>query len=296
MSRSGDYKRLLRTASAVFFLACGVAIAQQPPGYAAPESCAGCHSAIAQRYAKTGMGRTFGDMQPALATTVMFMHAASHETISVVRAGDTWRMERRQTGFDGAPSNAMSATMDYWFGSGNHATSYFSRTSRNELVELPLTWYSEKGGNWAMSPGYDSAAHTGFSRKVTYRCMFCHNAYPEMPPGADHMDTGTKVPGSLPQGIDCQRCHGPGLRHVNAAVAGLPAAVLKSLIVNPAHLATERRDEVCFQCHLETTSSSLPAYLPVYGRVFSDIPGQPIEQYARFFDYWLLSRRKPPSA
>jgi len=219
-------------------------------------------------------------------TNAAFYHAASAENISVTLRDGSAQMERHQSGFDGSITNIIKVSIDYWFGSGNHARSYFSRTNRGELTELPLTWYSENGGYWAMSPGYDSASHGGFSRKATYRCMFCHNAYPDMAPGADRMDNGTKFPDNLPRGIDCQRCHGPGLAHVNAAIAGRPAAELKSLIVNPASLPGERRDEVCLQCHLEPTSMSLPAYLPVYGRgVFSYIPGQPLDQYIRFFDH-----------
>ena len=236
------------------------------------------------------MAQSFGavraDALSSQPTEVTYQHASSAETISIATKDGISRMERHQIGFDGAIANAFSATIDYWFGSGDHARSYFSRTKSNELIELPLTWYSEKGGYWAMSPGYDSPSHAGFSRKATYRCMFCHNAYPEMADGADRMDNGTKFPARLPQGIDCQRCHGPGQSHVTAAIAGRPAAELESLIVNPARLPLERRDEVCFPCHLEPTSMSLPSYLPVYGRgVFSYVPGQPLEQYIRYFDH-----------
>ncbi len=221
------------------------------------------------------MARSFGVVSSPLQATT-YTHAASAETISVT--GKV--MERRQADY------VFSAAIDYRFGSGNHATSYFSRTGRDELIELPLTWYSENGGHWAMSPGYDSAAHAGFSRKATYRCLFCHAAYPKMAAGVDRMDNGSKFPGVLPQGIDCQRCHGPGLRHVNAAMSGRPASELKNVIVNPATLPSPRRDEVCLQCHLETTSASLPSYLPVYGRsVFSYVVGQPLEQYIRYFDH-----------
>ena len=159
------------------------------------------------------MAQSFGAVRAEAGTgqptDVTYQHAASAETISVVTIGGISRMERHQIGFDGKIANAFSAAIDYWFGSGNHARSYFSRTSSDELIELPLTWYSEKGGYWAMSPGYDSPSHAGFSRKATYRCMFCHNAYPEMAAGADRMDNGTKFPVNLPQGIDCQRCHRP---------------------------------------------------------------------------------------
>jgi tetratricopeptide (TPR) repeat protein len=237
------------------------------------------------------MAQSFGAVRPDSASSQLvdttFNHAASEESFSVTRgAAGSLQMERHQSGFDGSIANVIEANIDYWFGSGIHARSYFSRTNRGELTELPITWYSGNGGYWAMSPGYDSASHAGFSRKATYRCMFCHNAYPDMAPGADRTDNGTKFPDNLPRGIDCQRCHGPGLGHVSAAIAGRPSAELKSLIVNPARLPAERRDEVCLQCHLEPTSMSLPAYLPVYGRgVFSYVPGQPLDRYIRFFDH-----------
>jgi predicted CXXCH cytochrome family protein len=257
--------------------------------YADPNTCAACHSEIARRYSQTGMARTFGTVRGAgdgHLANVTYTHAPSAETISVSHADTGFQMERHQTGFNGSITNSLMARIDYWFGSGHHARSYLSRTGRDELIELPLTWYSEKNGYWAMSPGYDSPSHAGFSRKATYRCMFCHNAYPSLKPGADRMDDATKFPADLPQGIDCQRCHGPGLDHVQAALAGRSAIDLKKLIVNPAALPLERRDEVCLQCHLEPTSLALPAALPVYGRgVFSYQAGEPLDQYMRYFDH-----------
>jgi tetratricopeptide (TPR) repeat protein len=274
----------------LFVAAAGAAAgADSPRGYADPNTCAACHSEIADRYAQTGMARTFGALRGAgdgHLANVTFTHAPSAETIAVSRTGAGFQMERHQTGFTGGIVNSLAAKLDYWIGSGDHARSYLSRTPGGELIELPLTWYSEKNGYWAMSPGYDSPSHAGFSRKVTYRCMFCHNAYPVVPPGADRMDNATKFPADLAQGIDCQRCHGPGLHHVQAALAGRPASELKKLIVNPATLPLERRDEVCLQCHLEPTSLTLPAALPVYGRgVFSYDAGEPLDRYMRYFDH-----------
>jgi hypothetical protein len=72
---------------------------------------------------------------------------------------------------------------------------------------------------WAMSPGYDQPAHLDFRRVIDAGCMSCHNGYP--PRLLDLRELGGKsaMPsgyiagpkfGTLPEGIDCQRCHGPG--------------------------------------------------------------------------------------
>ncbi|HVV43857.1 MAG TPA: hypothetical protein VHC72_01590, partial [Bryobacteraceae bacterium] len=233
------------------------------------------------------MARSFGVVKPgAVPRPGSFSHAASGETFTIENRNGAVEMERSETLPSGQPVNVFRTSIDYWFGSGLHARSYVSRTANNELIELPVSWYSEKNGYWAMSPGYDSASHAGFTRRLTYRCLFCHNAYPAMPAGADRMDNGTKFPAGLPEGIDCQRCHGPGLAHASAAASGRPAAELKTLIVNPAKLNADRRDEVCLQCHLEPTSLTLPSYLPVFGRgVFSYRPGEPLADYIRYFDH-----------
>jgi tetratricopeptide (TPR) repeat protein len=108
--------------------------------------------------------------------------------------------------------------------------------------------------------------------------MFCHNGYPKIPaesqaPGGDPVFLG-----ELPQGIDCQRCHGPGLDHVRTAG--------RARIVNPAKLSPERRMEVCMQCHLETTSGRIPAVLQRFDRgTFSYLPGQPLADFAISFDH-----------
>ncbi len=60
------------------------------------------------------------------------------------------------TGCAGKEINAEEMKIDYVMGSGNHARSYLHRTERGMLIELPLGWYPDKGGEWAMVPGSDS--------------------------------------------------------------------------------------------------------------------------------------------
>ena len=257
-------------------------------GYLKAGACAACHEAVAESYARTGMARSFGKVQaqgifPELAAGA-FHHEGSEQFFSVYQRGGKPYLKRHQIGFDGPATNVLEASIDYWFGSGNHARSFLNRTKSQEFVELPITWYTEKGGFWAMSPGYDRPDHAGFSRNITYRCMFCHSGYPEVATEASGGE-GTHFPDPVPEGIDCQRCHGAGQDHVDAVRQRLSLEQVRSSIVNPARLSLDRQMEVCMQCHLETTSLRLPAAALRYGRgVFSYRPGEPLENYVLHFD------------
>jgi predicted CXXCH cytochrome family protein len=236
------------------------------------------------------MARSFARPQPSntiedYAKKNTYHHQASRSYFTMVQRGGKYFQRRHQLGPGGQQTNVMEKEIHYIMGSGAHVRTYLHRTARNTLVELPLAWYSEKGGYWAMNPGYDRPDHQGFRRKVTYDCMFCHNGYPESAPATG--DRGAEpVFAGLPEGIDCQRCHGPGGRHVEAAqVPGAKAADIRAAIVNPARLDSERQMEVCMQCHLETTSFRLPNAIQRFeSGPFSYKPGEPLGDFALAFD------------
>lgn len=94
-------------------------------------------------------------------------------------------------------------------GCGNHARTYLHLTGRNTLQQLPLGWYAENGGYWGMNPSYDRADYQGSTRVIHYECMFCHNAYPLIPAGSEEAGSEAQYRQPIPEGIDCQRCHGP---------------------------------------------------------------------------------------
>ena len=251
-------------------------------GYVDPAICASCHADVWETYRRTGMGRSFS--QPVLSNTIgdnksapTFYHKPSESYFTMLERDGRFYQRRYQIGFDGKETNIMEKEIDFVVGSGNHVRAYLHRTSRNKLVELPLARYAEKGGSWAMNPGYDHQDHPGFSRTITYGCMFCHNGFPEVPAGSGEAGADTVFPGRLPEGIDCQRCHGPGGKHVQAAESGAKPGEIRKAIVNPSRLSPERQMEVCMQCHLETTSSRLPNSIVRYGRSpFSYRPGEPL--------------------
>jgi len=234
------------------------------------------------------MARTFGILTPraiaAQAPSGNFHHQATEQDYVVSRRGGKLYLRRSIAGFDGKPTDVLETEMSAWIGSGNHARSFLSRGSQGKLVELPLTWYSA-GAKWGMSPGYDIPFHSGFSRKITYGCLFCHAGYPDLPPGADQNDGNWKLPEPLAEGIDCQRCHGPGESHAVAAKTGRTLDQIRGAIINPAKLDARRGMEVCLQCHLETTTVRLPGFLRKYDRgAFSYRAGEPLENFVLHFE------------
>lgn len=262
------------------------------PGYVGPEVCVGCHKNIWDTYRLTGMGRSF--YQPLPTNTVedytnnnTFYHKASDSYFTMLRRGDKYYQRRYQIDSDGKQANVVEEQVDFIMGSGRHSRTYLHKTARNTLIELPLAWYAENGGYWAMNPGYDRPDHPGFRRTITYDCMFCHNAYPRIPVGNDQPFAEPVYSDLLPEGIDCQRCHGPGGKHAQLAKTdGVSPERVRNAIVNPSRLSAQRQMEVCMQCHLETTSFPLPNSIQRYERgPFSYRPGQPLSAFMLFFDH-----------
>ncbi len=216
-----------------------------------------------------------------------FHHAASESYFTMLVRGGEYIQRRHQLDSGGREIHVMEKRVDYVMGSGNHARTYLHRTAADTLFELPLGWYADKGGYWAMNPGYDRPDHDGFRRPITYDCMFCHNAYPKIPARSEKPGMESVYPGPLPEGIDCERCHGSGARHVDlAGRPGMARDLVRRAIVNPARLDAERQMEICMACHLETTSFPLPNAIQKYGRgPFSFRPGEPLADFILNFDH-----------
>jgi len=157
--------------------------------------CARCHSQIYENYRQTGMAKSL--FKPAPANTIedykgntQFYHSLSDTHYSMIFRDHAYYQRRWQIGSDGNETNVEEMKIDYVIGAGDHSRSYLHRTTRGTLIELPLGWYTERGGYWGMSPGFDSR-HPQTRRLVSYGCVFCHDGYPQVPSGSD-------VPGADP--------------------------------------------------------------------------------------------------
>src|ERR1700722_12668319 len=192
--------------------------AAQDAGYLEPGKCAVCHREISETYRGTGMARSFYRLSPETAVedysrNNTYYHEASDQHFKMFIRDGRYFERRHQVAPDGREVNAVEKEIRYVLGSGNHARTYLSITPAGQLEQTPVGWYAEKGGYWAMNPGYDQADHMDFRRKIDQECFFCHNAYPEQESGASIGARELFLRGAIPEGIDCQRCHGPGRAH-----------------------------------------------------------------------------------
>lgn len=255
-----------------------VALAGAAPGYVEDRVCGGCHVDIAASFPQLGMGRSFSSAKeapPIEDFATAFYHPPSRRHYRMTRRDDGSLLFRRwQVTSDGRTVNLFEQEVDWVLGSGNHARTYLYRTPSGELFQLPIAWYSQTG-RWGMAPGFDAADHSEVLRQVRRECMFCHNGYPELPEGGDVSWEPDVYPATLPSGIGCQRCHGPGAEHARRATEGRLAE--GSAIVDPAALPSDRRRDVCYQCHLQP--SVAVAGLHRFGRGdFSFRPGEALAE------------------
>src|SRR5262245_34395214 len=126
----------------------GIALAQADQS----KICAGCHRELWDSHRKTGMGRSFSRPSPENTPlpAAPYFHLPSQSFFTMLVRGGEFFQRRHQVDSAGREINLMEKRVDYVMGSGNHARAYLSRTAANTLVELPLGWYAEKGGYWAM--------------------------------------------------------------------------------------------------------------------------------------------------
>ncbi len=174
---------------------------------------------------------------------------------SVELRGD--RVWHRQTHPDdkGKPIFQLEQEVQYAIGSGTHGHSYLS-DREGYLFMTAISWYSSKH-IWDLSPQFPRELFSG--RAVPPTCLYCHanRALPQ----AGFINR-YQEPIFQGHAIGCERCHGPGAKHVEnpglspvspTAAPFLPTTVAEVdfSIVNPGKLKASLREAVCQQCHLE---------------------------------------------
>jgi tetratricopeptide (TPR) repeat protein len=259
------------------------------PGYVADQACEECHASIYESYQSVSMARSFYRLNEDTAVEDFgeaFFQKETRYYYEMYSRDGKYYQKRYCKDRTGERFAEYEAEVAWVIGSGNHARTYLAQTALGEMFEMPLSWY--RGTGWGMSPGFSGADHERFERQIQRGCMFCHNAYPEVPVGSDLPGKPHIFPKDLPHGIGCQRCHGPGARHIEAATN--PDSSTEDVlqrILNPARLTPQRQEEVCMTCHMQPdVSSGGDSTSRAFDRAaYSHRPDQSIMDYLVYFDF-----------
>ena len=253
--------------------------------YVGRDACRECHQGNFANFARTGMGRSFYPMSP---DNIVEDFTRNNE-FTDPRSGVRYRMFERDGRFYqrqfvlDAAGNEIAVDeheLEYVVGSNNHSRGYITLRD-GKLFQAPICWDPTKEF-WMFCPGFEYQ-NDHFGREISASCIFCHNGRVELVEGERNL-----YHEPLALGIGCERCHGPGAAHVasrndEADPWGNPGQP-DPTIVNPARLSTERRVQVCFQCHLGDTSATVRVVR--HGRSTKDFrPGMPITDILVPFRY-----------
>jgi tetratricopeptide (TPR) repeat protein len=239
----GDEPKPAATASATNFLNQAKDVA-----YLGSEACRPCHAERWSTFSHTGMGRSWYPLTADRAIEDW----TTRNSVDVKTSGLRYTMSRRDGTFlmrqalidaKGAETAVDERELTRVVGSGNHSRTYLVAIG-SKLFQAPVCWYT-LDRVWDLCPGFEQN-NDHFTREIDRTCVFCHNARMERLPGARNAYAEP-----IPQGIDCERCHGPGKLHVERWARGeTPTGEGDRAIVNPKRLPAALRMQICFQCHL----------------------------------------------
>jgi tetratricopeptide (TPR) repeat protein len=218
--------------------------------YVGIATCRTCHQEIYNTYIQTGMGQSFDSASHAKSAAKLGKDATFYDRFSNFHYQAFWngnqlsfkeyRLENGDTTF------SRTENVDYIVGSGHHTNSHIQNVN-GYLFQMPMTFYTQKG-HWDLPPGFEEGNNNRFNRALGLECLACHNAYPDFVKGSENKFV------KVPEGINCERCHGPGSIHVAERSTGSKIDTSKFIdysIVNPAKLSIERQFDLCQRCHLQ---------------------------------------------
>jgi predicted CXXCH cytochrome family protein len=239
------------------------------PDYVGSAACQACHADQFASHQNTPHGRSLclvsGDIE---LPDAVFDHDASGMRFRSRRVASQLEHEACLLLADGSEFGSKRFWPTHRLGTGAVARTYLIATD-GEFVESPIAWW-EADHRWGMSPGYDVPRHPSFRRVVNESCLGCHSGLVKT-----RVDDDLRME-LVELAIGCERCHGPGRRHIEQESAkGVPTRETERAIVNPRRLSRSLNEAICQQCHLH-------GHLQVAARSVrsSDfLPGEPLENY-----------------
>lgn len=238
-------------------------------GYAGTQACRSCHEEIADRYARHAMARTglrpLAALDPAWLASIFdagaaadVVHEGSGYHYRPLHEGDRYLVEEYLVGPDGKRVHSRMQPITHALASGTSGMAFYFRLG-DRYYHVPIDYFP-KQRHWGLDPGF-ARGNPRFSSTLDVYCISCHSDSPRRSARAPDVFFSP-----LPDGVGCERCHGPGKKHAETGLA--------QDIVNPPHLSPLRQLEVCTQCHYDFAS-----VVRAGTTAYSYRPGQPLDAF-----------------
>jgi hypothetical protein len=239
------------------------------PTFVGNASCVSCHEEQSATFLQTAHART---SSVARADTVFGSFRSGSNMLLTANPDLHFRMDATASGFTQTAVRRESSgevlsrteSFDIVVGSGRKGQTYLYWEG-DALLELPVSYWAEEH-KWVNSPGYiDGEAK--FDRPIKRRCLECHATSFEWSGPPENVFKRD----SLVLGISCEKCHGPGSKHVELYRSASPARPpAEPAIINPSKLTRERQIDLCELCHAGLGIARTPPLSFVAGDALAD--------------------------
>jgi hypothetical protein len=244
--------------------------------YAGSATCISCHRAVGDSYAHNAHFKTSRAMNSPTALDSLGLPEGEFVFNEQTKVG----LEKRNGSFYQVAyvngKEAKAEKIDFVFGAG-HSAYTFAFWYNNQLMQMPLNYLNQEH-QWVNSPGYPEE-QIYFGRPIIARCLECHSSSVDkkLIQTADLNIEEQFVKGSLIAGIDCERCHGPAVKHVDFHQNN-PEVKQAKYMVNYRSLPLSRRIDLCGVCHSGAELQTLTS-------TFTFKPGDTLKSLPQYSSY-----------
>ena len=216
---------------------------QHESEYAGSDACKACHGDVYERQFRSHHAASLRPVSEVLQFTeglpVSRADRASGSVLGLDRGPQGDVVLRAEKG-----SEEARATLEWAFGSGAKGITPVGHVEGGGWVESRLTWYESlddieftTGASQYDPRDAEESLGRALGRPEVAECFGCHTT---------GYDSERLAPARGEMGIHCERCHGPGQKHVEYAARGRPA---REAIFNPGSLAGFPQAQMCGACH-----------------------------------------------